>query len=71
MNKDTKDTFGFQNVIEAIDQLDFTVKNKIQDDFNPNFEAKKEMSEPKCDLSEDKIIEKSNSAYCSLCQVRL
>lgn len=47
------------------------IESEIEGDYNPNIEAKKEVPVPKCDLNEDKVMEKSNSAYCALCQVRL
>ena len=36
-----------------------------------SFEFKKEVPVPKNDLKKDKIIEKSHSAYCTLCKVLL
>ena len=36
-----------------------------------SFEVKKEVPVPKSDLKNDEIIEKSHSAYCTLCKVLL
>ena len=36
-----------------------------------SFEVKKEVSVPKSDLKNNEIIEKSHSAYCTLCKVLL
>ena len=36
-----------------------------------SFEVKKEVPVPKSDLKKDEIIEKSQSAYCTLCKVLL
>ena len=36
-----------------------------------SFEVKKEVPVAKSDLKKDEIIEKSNSAYCTLCKVLL
>ena len=53
-------------------RLDKDIKDNfsVQDDFNPNNELKKEVPVSKYDLNGHyKIVEKSNRAYCALCQI--